>query len=232
MNKRAGPGQAYVPTDVEHVANVVTHGVWILPSLICGIWMLYLASTSAQYIAALIYGAALWSLFTVSTTFHTISYTGKCSSLKNFFHIGDRAVIYLFIAASYTPWLCLKDLGNWGVSVLWLVWILAILGIIYQYTFHEKYKMLELLFYLVIGVCPASVALAMKEGSGLTELSLGGATYIVGVVFFKADGTIPFAHAIWHCFVLVGSMVHYYAVCTHLLGTRSLDSTRAFATEL
>ncbi|ESP03948.1 hypothetical protein LOTGIDRAFT_230242 [Lottia gigantea] len=220
MNERAKPGTAYRPTDLEHIANVLTHGIWVLPSLLCGIWMMYIANNSLQYVSAVIYGAALWLLFTVSTTFHTLSYSGKFSSLKNFFHIGDRAVIYIFIAASYTPWLCIKDFNQWGNIVLWLVWIMAICGILYQYIFHEQYKLMETIFYLIIGVCPASVAFLMTEDSGLTELSLGGATYIIGVIFFKSDGLIPFAHAIWHCFVLVGSMFHYYGVVTHLLGPK------------
>lgn len=57
-----------------------------------------------------------------------------------------------------------------------------------------------------------------KEVSGLYELAAGGAVYVVGVVFFKCDGVIPFAHAIWHSFVFVGATVHFVAVCRHLLG--------------
>ena len=57
-----------------------------------------------------------------------------------------------------------------------------------------------------------------KEVSGLHELAAGGVIYVVGVVFFKCDGVIPFAHAIWHSFVFVGATVHFIAVCRHLLG--------------
>ena len=56
------------------------------------------------------------------------------------------------------------------------------------------------------------------DHSGIFEMGLGGAVYICGVVFFKLDGVIPFAHAIWHCFVFIGVVLHYSAVCKYLLG--------------
>ncbi|XP_013404591.1 monocyte to macrophage differentiation factor 2 isoform X2 [Lingula anatina] len=225
MNCRARPGSAYVPTDVEHIANMVTHGIWILPSFAAGVWMVNLAHTPLQYLTSVIYGMALMALFITSTTFHTISYTGKCMSWKNVFHIGDRAVIYIFIAASYTPWLTLKDMQTWGMQTLWLVWLAAVLGIVYQYTFHEKYKWLETILYVVLGACPAVSVVAMKNVSGLTEMAFGGMVYIIGVFFFKCDGVLPFAHAIWHCFVFVGAAFHYYAVCKYLLGPHNVEAS-------
>ncbi|ELU12479.1 hypothetical protein CAPTEDRAFT_159890 [Capitella teleta] len=219
MNGRAKPGTAYVPTRVEQLANMVTHGLWIPPSVLGIGWMLYLASTPLQSLAALVYGLALIALFSVSTIFHTISYSAKCSTLKNFFHIGDRAIIYVFIAASYTPWLALKNFDGWGTLTLWIVWIAAMLGIAYQYTFHEQFKWLETLLYVLIGVLPSVVIICMEEPrAGLYEMAIGGAVYISGVFFFKCDGVIPFAHAIWHCFVSIGACLHFIAVCVYLLG--------------
>lgn len=80
-----------------------------------------------------------------------------CRKLKDVLHRCDRAMIYVFIAGSYFPWLTLEQLPNegWASSMNWIVWILAIFGIIYQQTFHEKYKSLETCFYLVMGMGPA-----------------------------------------------------------------------------
>lgn len=79
------------------------------------------------------------------------------SLLKDVLHRCDRAMIYVFIAGSYFPWLTLEPLPNdgWASSMSWFVWILALLGIVYQQTFHEKYKSLETCFYLVMGIGPA-----------------------------------------------------------------------------
>ncbi|XP_046352968.1 monocyte to macrophage differentiation factor 2-like [Haliotis rufescens] len=226
MNSRAKPGQAYIPTDVEHIANVISHGLGIVPSVLGLLWMVYLSTTQVQLIIAVVYGSALAILFSVSTTFHTVSFcaTKFNSSIKNFFHIGDRAVIYVFIAASYTPWLALKDLGWWGHHLILLIWSLAAFGITYQYIYHEQYKWLEIVFYMGIGILPASAVFLMEECSGIYELLIGGSMYVCGVVFFKSDGVIPFAHAIWHCFVFVGALLHFYAVCTYLLGAGAIHA--------
>jgi monocyte-to-macrophage differentiation protein len=83
--------------------------------------------------------------------------------LKELFHRGDRAMIYLFIAGSYTPWLCLKDYPEdaWTHSLRSAVWLLAALGIVYQQVFHERYKWLETTFYVFIGLVPALAVLEM-----------------------------------------------------------------------
>ncbi|KAI8795043.1 monocyte to macrophage differentiation factor 2-like isoform X1 [Biomphalaria glabrata] len=217
-NRPAEPGQQYQPTDVEHLANVISHGVWILPSVLALIFMVCVSVNGLQVTTTLVYGSALVLLFSTSTIFHILSYTGQFPLWRRTFHIGDRAVIYIFIASSYTPWLLLKEFHSWSEEFLCLVWGMALLGVSYAYLYHEKYKFLEIIFYLIIGVCPAICIMDMKDLSGLVELSIGGAMYIFGVVFFKMDGVIPFAHAIWHCFVFVGSFCHFVAICSHLLG--------------
>lgn len=78
-------------------------------------------------------------------------------------HRGDRAMIYVFIAASYFPWLTLRPLppGGWAAALRWLVWVLASLGILYQQLFHEQYKCLETIFYLVMGITPSFAIISM-----------------------------------------------------------------------
>ncbi|KAG7277980.1 hypothetical protein CRUP_020296 [Coryphaenoides rupestris] len=98
-------------------------------------------------------------------------------SVEHCFHMCDRMVIYFFIAASYAPWLNLRELGPWASHMRWLVW---------------------------------------PEQAGLCELLIGGAFYCLGMVFFKSDGIVPFAHAIWHLFVAMGAAIHYYAIWKYL----------------
>lgn len=152
-------------------------------------------------------------------------------------------MIYVFIASSYFPWLSLAPslsvaeatikssssllpmIVSWfGFSSLvaadlrWIVWFLAAMGILYQQIFHEKYKWLETFIYVLIGLIPSLPFVHSDEMQGIWELKLGGAFYIVGLVFFKADGRIPLAHAIWHIHVALGASIHYYAVFSYLMG--------------
>lgn len=157
MNRKALPHEAYCPTPVEHIANILTHGVWILPSILGTMQLIDRASTGPQRLSALVYGATLVFLFSVSTSFHCVFYCNKHRNLKDVLHRCDRGMIYIFIAGSYFPWLTIEQLPieGWSSSMSWIVWVLAFLGIIYQQTFHEKYKTLETLFYLFMGLGPS-----------------------------------------------------------------------------
>lgn len=77
-------------------------------------------------------------------------------TLKDVLHRCDRGMIYIFIAGSYFPWLTIEQLPQEGVSshMRWVIWIMAIMGVVYQQIFHEKYKKLEIIFYLIMGICP------------------------------------------------------------------------------
>ncbi|XP_049296567.1 monocyte to macrophage differentiation factor [Anopheles funestus] len=218
-NPRAAPGCAYIPTKVEHIANIITHGTWVLPSMYAGLQLYDRSHTPAQTLAAVIYGAALSMLFFVSTCFHCVCYCNHNRPLKDALHRCDRAMIYIFIAGSYYPWLSLGHTTHPQIVsvVKWSVWVMAVLGIVYQQMYHERYKCLETFFYVVIGLGPSVVIILWgHEFTGMSELKFGGILYIIGIVFFKSDGLFPFAHAIWHLFVVFAASVHYFAIMTHL----------------
>lgn len=83
--------------------------------------------------------------------------------------------------------------------------------------YHERYKCLETILYVVMGVGPSVVIMwTGNDFSGMDELKRGGAVYLTGIIFFKADGSIPFAHAIWHLFVVVASSMHYKVILEYL----------------
>lgn len=163
--------------------------------------------------------------------------------LKDILHRCDRAMIYIFIAGSYFPWLSLSSPVQSHVLTFlkWFVWTLAALGIMYQQVncrvnklaasnnltnmhmhlpvqiFHERYKCLETFFYVVMGLGPSIVIICCgQDFKGLNELKVGGFVYLLGIGFFKADGLIPFAHAIWHLFVVMAAAFHYFAILNYL----------------
>ncbi|XP_011300063.1 monocyte to macrophage differentiation factor isoform X2 [Fopius arisanus] len=217
MNPRASPNEAYAPTYIEHCANIMTHGIWIVPALLGSIELLRRSITCTQLISALVYGIALLLLFLVSTSFHCVHYCDR-RDWKDVLHRCDRAMIYVFIAATYFPWLMVEDFPDNEIvpTMRYLVWIMAIIGILYQQMFHERYKMLETIFYLIMGISPSIAVITVNKFDNIRELKTGGFIYIAGLIFFKSDGRIPCAHAIWHIFVTVAAGFHYYAILNHL----------------
>uniref|UniRef100_A0A8D2JUM5 Monocyte to macrophage differentiation associated 2 n=1 Tax=Theropithecus gelada TaxID=9565 RepID=A0A8D2JUM5_THEGE len=241
MNHRVPAHKRYQPTEYEHAANCATHAFWIIPSILGSSNLYFLSDDDWETISAWIYGLGLCGLFVVSTVFHTISWKkSHLRMVEHCLHMFDRMVIYFFIAASYAPWLNLRELGPWASHMRWLVWIMASVGTIYVFFFHEntescvrfpcgeacpkagmaclpaRYKLVELLCYIVMGFFPALVILSMPNTEGIWELVTGGVFYCLGMVFFKSDGRIPFAHAIWHLFVAFGAGTHYYAIWRYL----------------
>lgn len=218
MNKQALPKEQYQPAYVEHLANIITHAIWIFPSILGAIELYQRSESNSQILSAFVYGFTLISLFSVSTSFHCLFYCHNQRTLKDVLHRCDRGMIYIFIAGSYFPWLTIEKLPQegWSSHMHWVIWIMALMGIIYQQIFHEKYKKLEIIFYLVMGFVPVLPILSEHYFMGMMELSIGGALYVLGVVFFKLDGVIPFAHAIWHLFVAMAAYTHYYAILNYL----------------
>ncbi|XP_059891575.1 monocyte to macrophage differentiation factor isoform X1 [Gadus macrocephalus] len=225
MNHRASANCRYQPTCYEHAANCYTHALLVVPAFL-GMALLHRqADDGWQRLTAVVYGLGLIALFLVSSVFHIISWKkSHMRSVEHCFHMCDRVVIYFFIAASYTPWLNLRELGPLASHMRWFVWFMAAAGSVYVFNFHERYKLVELAFYLTMGFLPASAVTSMTNTEGLPELAVGGLLYCLGVFFFKSDGIIPFAHAIWHIFVALAAAVHFYAIWKYLYRPPGLPS--------
>ncbi|CAF91642.1 unnamed protein product, partial [Tetraodon nigroviridis] len=216
MNCRVPASKRYQPTEYEHAANCATHGLWILPSLVGGSVLYFLSVDQWQRTAAWLYGGGLTGLFVTSTLFHTAAW--KISHLRKVeqrFHMCDRMAIYFFIAASYSPWLMLRELGPWSCHMRWLIWVMAGVGSMYVFFFHERleasllvletsftcsrvllelcrYKLLELLGYVAMGALPALVVLSMVERAGVCELGLGRRPVCGGRRFLQERRSGPF----------------------------------------
>ncbi|KAM7038863.1 monocyte to macrophage differentiation factor 2 isoform 1-T1 [Acridotheres tristis] len=167
MNHRVPSNCRYQPTEYEHAANCATHAFWILPSILGSSILCILSDDQWETISAWIYGFGLSSLFIVSTIFHTISWKKRhLRTVEHCLHMFDRMVIYFFIAASYAPWLNLRELGPWASHMRWIIWIMASIGTVYVFFFHERYKLVELVCYVIMGFFPALVILSMGWSPG------------------------------------------------------------------
>uniref|UniRef100_A0A3Q3C8X2 Monocyte to macrophage differentiation-associated 2b n=1 Tax=Haplochromis burtoni TaxID=8153 RepID=A0A3Q3C8X2_HAPBU len=133
MNNRVPPNKRYQPTEYEHAANCATHALWIIPSLLGSSVLHFQSEDQWERLSAWVYGAGLSSLFIISTLFHTVAWKkSHLRSVEQCFHMCDRMVIYFFIAASYAPWLNLRELGPWACHMRWLVWVMASFGTTYS----------------------------------------------------------------------------------------------------
>lgn len=211
MPGRVQPAGAYSPA--EELANAITHGVGILLSLV-GLVVLVAQAIEVGHgwtvLGVAVYGATLVLLYLASTLYHAVSVPGAKRVLKR----TDHAAIYLLIAGTYTPF-CLGPLqGPWGWSLLAVVWGLGLVGALTDVLSGRRFRWLSLVIYLLMGwlvVTALRPLLASVDRVTLAWLAAGGLAYTGGVGFYVAR-RLPWHHAIWHVFVLAGSVCHWVAV--------------------
>jgi hemolysin III len=139
--------------------------------------------------------------------------------LQHAFRIVDHASIYLLIAGTYTPFLLVPLRGGWGWGLFGVVWGLALAGIVFQIFFVDRFRLAQTLIYLGMGwlvVIAVKPLLANVPQAGLLWLLAGGLFYSLGSVFYLWK-TLRYHHAVWHLFVLAGSVCHYFAILFYVL---------------
>ncbi len=197
----------------EEVAHAITHGVGVLMA-IAGLTVL--VARAAVYgdfwhvLSAAIFGSTLVLMYSASTLYHSI----PLPRAKKVLRVIDHSSIYLLIAGTYTPFTLVTLHGTWGWSVFAAVWGLALMGVVFKLFATGRFERLSLAIYLAMGWC---VVVAIKpllgklETAGLLLMLAGGLSYTGGVVFYVWE-RLRYHHAIWHCFVLAGSILHYIAI--------------------
>ena len=207
---------------VAEVANTITHGIGLLLSIVGFVVLLVLAAlrgTAWHIVACSIYGATLICLYTASTLYHAVI----SPRVKRALRIFDHSAIYLLIAGTYTPFLLVSLRGPWGWSLFGVIWGLALAGVLFKIWFVERFVILSTAVYIAMGwlvVIAAKPVITHVPFTALIWLLAGGLAYTGGVIFFAAK-RIPYSHAIWHLFVLAGSICHYFAVLSTVIPPRS-----------
>ena len=201
----------------EEIANSITHGIGAGLS-VAGLTLLVvlagLYGDVYQIVSFSIYGATLVILYLASTLYHGFQHP----RVKRIFRVIDHASIYLLIAGTYTPFLLIRVRSEWGWTLLIIVWGLAILGVGFKAVFIHRFLKVSVLTYILMGwlsVVAGKEMLANIPAGGLTWLAVGGVVYTVGVIFY-AIKRIPYNHAIWHLFVLGGSICHFFGILFYL----------------
>ncbi len=160
-------------------------------------------------VALSVYGAMLIVMYLSSTLYHSVR-----GPAKKVFHVFDHCAIYLLIAGTYTPFMIGDLRGNWGWSLFGVIWALAVMGIVFKVFYAGRLRALSTVVYVamgwlvVIAIGPMVHHLSVRT---LAWLVAGGIAYTAGTPFYHWK-RVRFSHAIWHAFVLLGSLCHALAV--------------------
>lgn len=200
-------------TEAEELANRWTHALGIMLSAAGAAALVSLAvrmGEATRIVSVSIYAATLFIFYCISTTYHSV----RRPRLRYLFRILDHACVYLVIAGSYTPFAMVTLRGPWGKWLLVTVWGLGLIGAFMKFFTTHRLPYLGPAIYLGLGwlilvvIKPLTASLALN---GLILLFAGGAAYTIGVGFYLWD-RLPYNHAIWHVFVLMGSALHFLAI--------------------
>ena len=202
----------------DEAANLLTHGLGLALSVMATALMMWVvAGENLRIIVAcgvycltliLLYGAS-----TLSHTFHDVK-------LRQLFRTLDQACIYLLIAGSFTPFAVIFLGRGWWWLFLPSLWVLAIAGVLFVLRRRDLSDAAKVTYGL-LGWLPAMTLWELYQrapGGMLVWLVAGGFFYSAGTVFLRIDQRVRYLHALWHAFVIAGSICHYIAILVYVAG--------------
>ena len=198
----------------EEIANSITHGAALLFS-IAALPILVLTAVGQrdpwQLMGGVIFGVTLILLYFTSTLYHVLP---DCNA-KRVMRVLDHSAIFFLIAGTYTPFTLGVLRGPWGWSLLGTIWALALSGVVAKVMLRFRFPRLSTALYIAMGwlVIVAIHPLVTRiSPAGLAWLVAGGVSYTAGVAFYATDARLRYGHALWHLFVIMGSVCHFVAV--------------------
>jgi len=197
----------------EERANVLTHAFGILFSIVGTIFLIQKATQNGDqwhWVSFIIFGISLLAMYVSSTLYHSVHKENVKRNLRKL----DHSIIYILIAGTYTPFLLTSLRGTVGWMMFAVIWVFAITGIIIKLATQIKSKWVSAVIYLIMGWLAVFVARSMWNNLStlsITFLIAGGLFYSLGVIFYVKKN-LPYHHAVWHIFVLGGSICHYFSI--------------------
>ncbi|MGD6833982.1 PAQR family membrane homeostasis protein TrhA [Sutcliffiella halmapala] len=202
----------------EEIANSITHGIGILVSAAALVLLIVFSAINGTHLHVLtfiVYGVTMLLLYTASTLLHALP-QGRA---KNVFEILDHSSIYFFIAGSYTPITLIIMDGVLGWTLFGIVWSLALAGTVFKVFFVRRFIFASTILYVLMGwlaIFGWSEITAKVGTTGIAFLVTGGIVYSVGAIFYMWRA-FPYHHAVWHIFVLAGTVLHFFFVLLYVL---------------
>ena len=210
-------------TKGEEIFNAVSHivgGAFGIIALILGlVFTIQEGHDGWSILSVIIYGVSIILLYTMSSIYHFL----RRNKAKRVFRIFDHCTIYLLIAGTYTP-ICVILLRHewWGILLLILVWVAAIVGITFNAINMHKtsIKVLSMILYIVMGWCVIFLIVPLLKiwyGPGFWFLLGGGISYTIGVIFYAFGKKAKYIHSIWHLFVFLGTVLQFIAILKYII---------------
>ncbi len=198
----------------EEIWHSGVHGLGVLLSIAALAILVSLSAIKGNVwavVSSAIFGASLIIMYSMSTIYHAVRNPELKKKLKKCDHIA----IYYLIAGTYTPFLLVLLRGALGWTLFGIIWGLAIFGTILKLLLPPNgAKLWSVGLYLGMGwmiVIASGKLFEIISKTGLTFLILGGLFYTLGIAFYVWKSR-PYTHAVWHFFVLLGSIMHFFAV--------------------
>jgi len=206
-----------VQTPFEEKLNALSHLIGAIFGYIALVFLIILHTNKTPWslFSVIVYGVSIILLFTASTLYHSIRNKRK----KHYFRVLDHISIYLLIAGTYTPVLLILLHESLGWTLFFIVWGIACFGTILKLFFTGKFEIFSTILYLLMGwliVFDYSNLSKIMEANGIYLLFAGGLAYTIGIIFYAFE-SIPFNHVIWHVFVLVGAMFHFFMMLFYVI---------------
>ena len=170
-------------------------------------------------VGSAIYGVSLIALYTISSVYHGM----RPGTGKKVLQVLDHCTIYFLIAGTYTPVL-FAGIRPEHPAIAWVlfgvVWGCAALGCTFTAIDLKKYGVLAMICYIGMGWC---IVLAWKPTAealgigGLLLMLFGGIAYTIGAVLYGLGKTRRYMHAIFHVFVVLGSLLQFFSILFYVI---------------
>ncbi|MCC6135056.1 MAG: hemolysin III family protein [Candidatus Contendobacter sp.] len=193
--------------------NSISHLIGAVAALVGLVIVVVVAAQQGdpwKIVSFSVYGFTLFSLYTISTLYHSLQ--GRA---KRFFRKLDHMSIYFLIAGTYTPFTLVTLRGVWGWTIFGIIWGLALFGLVLEALPQKGNRVLSMVVYVLMGwlvLVALKPLLAALPTAGFIWLLVGGICYTGGMAFFFFDEKVRHFHGIWHLFVLAGSVCHYLTI--------------------
>ena len=193
--------------------NSISHLIGAVAALVGLVIVVVVAAQQGdpwKIVSFSVYGFTLFSLYTISTLYHSLQ--GRA---KRFFRKLDHMSIYFLIAGTYTPFTLVTLRGVWGWTIFGIIWGLALFGLVLEALPQKGNRVLSMVVYVLVGwlvLVALKPLLAALPTAGFIWLLVGGICYTGGMAFYFFDEKVRHFHGIWHLFVLAGSVCHYLTI--------------------